>query len=802
MKNILKYSVLAALCLATVSLTGCKREELDTDQYAGSVALSAVAPNPVMRGGELRILGANLENVTEVRFAGGISVTDFTVTTPGPHGELRVLVPLEGPEVGPVSIVAKDGTVLNSFADLSFTEPIELASFSPETALSGDVITIRGEYLNDVKEVIFGGGVYVTAFVSQSRHELQVVVPSNAVTGYVIVGDVNEVEDPNTIPNQIYSATELVIGDPTVTVASKAVYKSGDVITVTGAHLDMIETLNLNGANDVAFTVAEDGNSLTFTLPANATDGEITLVSYAGKSFSAGEIETVTVADLGIASLAEDGRYKAGCTVEITGSDLDLVSKVDFANASASFYLDGGKLYATLPAEAKDGAVTVTLESGKQAFTPAIEVVKPVVTGVSATAAVAGKDMVTVSGTDLDLVTEVKIGDKVQTFIPCEYSLESGEALVVSIPAAAYTGVITVVAANGYESTTDTIEITYDEVISVIFDAPSFALGREISITGANLLKVESVAIKGNKVVQYTVREDNAMSFGIPDGVGPGVYRLEFTLLDGTQLTWPVPFEITASYTETFIWQGSRETGDYANNLELGGEDDWVNAGIAVGDVVRVYFTPANPAEWSMQLFTGHWTGMSMLFPDLADPNQFNQDRNPDAADTGYVAFEVTQEIYDLFTEKQWWGSALIVQGKNLTVTGVSLIKFTAVETIVWEGPSGHTGDYTANQELGGEDDWVNAELWEGAEVRIYFTPDDWDDWSIQVFDGHWNNMGYVTPNGAQWNNENTPDAKEKGYVSFKAEGDAFTALTTKAWWGYALILQGKNLVFNKIAFI
>ena len=386
MKNVLKYAAIAALCLSAVSLTGCKHEEYDTDQYAGAVALSAVAPNPVMRGGELRILGTNLENVSEVRFAGGVTVTDFNVTKSGDHGELRVMVPLEGPVVGKVSIVTKDGTVLESFADLEFTEPIEVDSFAPAEVLSGDVVTVKGEYLNNVQEVILGG-VYITEFVSKDRHELKFVVPYDAVTGFVIVGDVNEIADPNTIPNQIYSATELVVGDPTVHEAAKATYKSGEVITVTGAHLDMIQKVDLVGASDVEFNVAEDGKSLSFTLPASATDGGITLTSFAGKTFSAGEIETVTVADLAIKSLAEDGRYKAGCQVEITGADLDLVSQVDFVNASASFYLDGDKIIATLPATAQDGSVTVTLESGKQAYTPEIEVVKPVATGTDKTEA-------------------------------------------------------------------------------------------------------------------------------------------------------------------------------------------------------------------------------------------------------------------------------------------------------------------------------------------------------------------------------------------------------------------------------
>ncbi len=802
MKNVLKYAAIAALCLSAVSLTGCKHEEYDTDQYAGAVALSAVAPNPVMRGGELRILGTNLENVSEVRFAGGVTVTDFTVTKSGDHGEMRVMVPLEGPIVGKVAIVTKDGTVLESFADLEFTEPIEVDSFAPAEVLSGDVVTVRGEYLNNVQEVILGG-VYVTEFLSKDRHELKFVVPSNAVTGYIIVGDVNEMVDPNTIPNQIYSATELIVGDPTVNEAAKATYKSGEVITVTGAHLDMIEKVDLAGAANVDFSVAEGGKSLSFTLPASASDGPITLTSFAGKAFSAGEIETVTVADLAIKSLAEDGRYKADCEVEITGSDLDLVSKVDFVNAQAAFHIEGGKIIATVPTAAKDGSVTVTLESGKQAFTPEIEVVKPVVSGVDKSEAVAGKDEVVVSGADLDLVTSVTIGDKDHTLVPCEFSVQSPETVIVTIPSAAYTGVITLTAESGYAAVTEPIGIEYDEAVSISFDKPSYALGKKITLVGSNLLKIEQIFIKGKKVTDYQLREDGAMSFSLPDELtSPGIYRLDLVLTDGSNLTWPAPFEVTAPFTETFIWEGIRETGDYANNLELGGEDDWVNAGLAVGDIVHVYFQAADPADWSMQLFTGHWAGMSMLFPGMDNPNQFNQDRTPDAVSNGYIAFEVTEEIYNLFTEKQWWGSALIVQGKFLTVTGLSFLHFGLTETVVWEGPSAHTGDYDLNQELGGEDDWVNAGLYEGAEVRIYFTPDDWSDWSIQIFDGHWNGMGYVTPNGSQWNMDNAADAASKGYVSFIAEGNAYKALTTKAWWGYALILQGKNLVFDKIVYL
>ncbi len=802
MKNILKYSALAALLISLAALSGCRKEVLSTDQFGDGVTLASFAPNPAMRGGEFHIYGSNLQDVAEVRLGGGVTVTDYTVVKSGRQAEITVKIPLEGPEPGAVSVVDKAGNVYSSLTSMTFTEAMEIDSFSPAEALSGDVITIKGEYLNVVREVIFGGDIAVTEFESQSRHELKVVLPPEAVTGLIRIGDINEIADQTTIPNIVYSATELTVGDPTVTKAGKATYKAGDEITVEGEHLDMIAEVNLEGASLVEFSYSEDATSIVFELPASATDGEIVLVSYAGKEFIAGEIETVSVADLEIVSLAEDGRYKAGSEVEISGSDLDLVSKLEFTGAEAPFFLDEGKIYAEIPATAKDGAVTLTLGSGKQARTAAIEVVKPVISAISANAVVAGKDEVEVSGLDLDLVTEVKIGDEVQGFVTCEFVCESAEKLIVSIAREAYDGPLTAVAANGYVSASETIEVSYDEAVSIVFDNPPFSLGKLISITGSNLLKIESITIKDKKVLDYASRSDDAMSFGIPDDLGPGVYRLGLTLVSGESFIWPVPFEITASYTETYIWQGSEDLSGWGNSPYLGAPNAFQDAGIAEGDVIRVYFTAYND-WWQFKNLAGHWDELSI--EELDGGSTVNTD-NFDTS-SGYFAFNVTADILAKLTDQDTgWGGAYQCQGEGVIITGVSLIKYGATETVVWEG-SEYTGDnYENNLQIGTEDDWVNAGLTQGSEIRIYFTTTDAENWQIQLFDGHWNSLGpdLNMPGGSdnQFNAENSPEAVGNGCISFEANSGIYSKFTTKAWWGSAIIVQGKLVTITKISFI
>jgi hypothetical protein len=690
MKKILKYSLLAVLGFVLAANTGCKKSELDTNQFNG-FSLAAVAPNPVMRGGELSLVGAGLENVSEVQFAGNVTITDITVVAKGAQSEIRVMVPLEGPEVGKVTVVAKDGRKASTRFDLTYTEPIVIESFTPTVALSGDVLTFKGEYLNDVKTVIFGGDVMVTEFKNQSRHELKVAVPATALTGPVILSDVDEITDQSTIPNHIYTAEDLVIGEPVVrSFPAAKTAKAGDVINVTGEHLDMIETVDLPNAEGIVFEVNELGTLLNFTMPAKARSGELVVTTYDGDVIEVGEIDAVVVDFLSIKTLAEDKRFKAGCETEITGTDLDLVTEVSFPNADLvvwDYDKETGSIFATLPADARDGVVTVTLESGVQFSTDAIEVVKPeILAWEHFDTYVAGETVVTVDGTDLDLVDTVLMGDDKQGYFECyhDYDAENG-TVKVTIPEEAYTSPIIFISAADYITQTDPLEVSYKLPVSITFDAPSFALGKKISLTGEHLLKIEQVYIKGKKVTSFDVRTDNAMVFAMPEEItSPGVCRLELVLTDGSKLTWPVPFEITAPYTETFIWEGSQIINGWSGVTFGDNRFIWSELGIKEGDVVKLYFTAPETGWWDLQLVNGHWGNLSI--DELGGGNEIKQDAGfPGGAQT--FSFNVTASVLASLTEDVGWGGAFIINGDgNVEVTGISLIQFGAVGETIWEG--------------------------------------------------------------------------------------------------------------------
>ena len=801
MKNIFRFSALLAIC-SLFSLTGCT-EELSTDQFDDdAVVFSAFAPNPLVRGAELRIMGSNLDKIAQVQIPGADPITEIEVVSTGRISEIRVVTPANGAEdasiTGPVVIIDKSGNTYKSKTDIEFTEGIVLESFSPATAMPGDEITVKGDYLYNVQQIVLNNDVYVTGdqITAKSRRELKFIVPSAAVTGPVTIGDVDEHNNPDgLIPNNIPSEGILTIGDPTVKSADRGMLKAGAEITVQGEYLDMIAKAAFRvttpaaeeGAEptvadtEVDFTLAEDHKSVKVALPATVVEGEIVLTSFAGKEFKAGAYTTVVPTEVAIAA---ETRYKAGLSAVVTGKDLDLVTKADLAGTALEYTYAEKKIAFTIPATAVDGVVTLTLANGKTVATEAIELVKPVVSAISPLELYAGDEPVVVTGEDLDLVVSATLGGKAEEI----EAAEDGSSVNVATTVSSVSGKVTLALANGIViEPTDEIKVNYHSLV-IVNEMPAMQhIGQEVVLKGSNFSLVENIFIGDEKVTQYSLRTDEEVRFLMP-WMKVGMYNVQFNLFSGDVETLATQIEVGLELDIKTIWEGSMYISwSGMSDLSWGGYD-WST--VKPGTVLTAYFE-LDPSfdYWQVRFGNGSWSSIPS--------GMAAGDNIPMTAGATYYSLTLTaDDIKALVNE-----GGLVMTGTNYTLTKLILTSEISQEVTVWEGEA-DPQSYAVNLELGPDDNagWRDNGLYLGAKVRLYFNMVDDSDWSIQVFNAHWTGITFPDPVGGQFNGKNTDPSS--GYVEFVADEIIHPLLMEQSGWGKSLILQGRGIIFTKIAFI
>ncbi len=673
MKRIINFAIIAAAAL--LAFAGCVKEQgYDTDQYGSAPTLSAFAPNPVFRGGELTFLGSNLEQVTSVKVPGVDEITAITVEATGRKSRIKITLPNSTEEVGVVKLTCKDGTVLTTLTELTYTEPIVFSSFSPASAMPGDVITIKGDYMNLVREVIFESGVIVAGegILSQDRYTLTCKVPANAVSGRLIVGDSDELADPDKVANKVYSEKELAIGDPTVSDLKLEYATPGMPVTIEGAYLQMIESVVFAGGVTVTdFTVSADGKTLTVALPTAAQSGEVSVVSFAGKSFTAGTIETVKPSGLSTAP----SPVKAGDVLTVSGSDLGVVSTVTLPGAGdVDFTYAEGAISFTMPAKASEGNVTLTSANG-DAVEVAYTLVHPTVTEVAPVALMAG-DSITVSGTDLDLITGVTLGGKEESF-----RFEDG-SLIVRTGDTSVSGKLVLKLANGETvEPGEEITLSYESLIIVSSMPEKAHIGETVTLKGERFLMLENIFIGDEKVTLYTVRNDNEISFIMPWN-SIGQYPVKFQLLNGDEETCPQQIEVLLEVKYYVPWEGSTQItwSDGGRILIPAAAFDEIKPGARL----RFYYTQVDQQWDQAQVNYGDWSGIN--FTETADgATAFNTTLVPtdvygwfpDGILDRCTKVILTQEIIDNILAKHGncedVDCGIIIQGSGLTFTAVTL---------------------------------------------------------------------------------------------------------------------------------
>lgn len=797
MNKIFKLAALLTACLMTFA---CAPEELSTDQYPDdAVSFAAFAPNPVARGGALRIVGSNLQRIAEVQIPGINPITDIEIVKEGHESEIRVIIPVDGPEVGKVTIVDLCGNEHVSLADITYSEPIIFDDFTPKDAMPGDVITIKGDYMNNIRAIQFAGGAVVTEFPEQSRYQMKVVVPSEAITGKIIIADVDENNNPDgLIPNLFYSEENLVIGEPDVKAADRGVLKVGNQVTVTGEYLNMIKSVNFGGV-DADFTVAEDGKSLTVALPATAVDGELVLVSFAGTEHNAGAYTTLVPSEI---KIAPETRYKAGLNAVVTGKDLDLVTGASLAGTALEYVYADGAITFPIPATAVDGAVTLTLANGKTVDTEAIELVKPVITAVAPLELYAGDEPVIVSGEDLDLVVSATLGGKPAEF---KYDETTGQ-IEVATDATSVSGKVAFTLANAVVvESAEEVTMNYHSLVIVKSMPAAEHIGAKVTLTGANFMLVENIYVGDAKVQTYYSRTDEEVSFVMPYNK-VGTYNIYFDLLNGDREMVATPIEVLLEISYITGWEGNTTItwSDGGRVYVPAAKFDGVKAGAKI----RFYYTQKDQTWAQAQINYGDWSGL--VFPELSGNTLVPTDIYgwfSDGILDRCTEFTLTKEILDNIQAKK--GDAegqknvgIIIQGSDLTFTKVEILQEISQEKTIWEGEADPQG-YAVNLELGGADnsDWRNANLQVGQTIKIYFNLTDPSAWSIQAFDAHWGGqLKFSDAVGTQFNQGNWDGSL--GYVSFVVDEAIQAALTSSAGWGASFILQGSGLIYTMITLL
>ena len=622
--------MLFAAVLSGLSLTACSEDELDTNQYNKSgVNILAFGPMPITRGETMRLTGTKLDKVKEVLFPEGnqkltASKTyikgDFTLSS---AKEMTVTIPdLCVP--GKLRLVTAENDTIVSASNITFVEEIKVEGIAPLTVHAGDIVTITGEYVWNVAEVVFSAGVKVEAedFVKNTRKEIQVVVPKAAISGEVTCNDGSEGAEP------ILVTSNLTVDLASVTSLSNPTPDFNDQITIFGENLDLVEKIDFPSVADVKFQTAQDGKSITVTVPETATSGAIVLTSASGLTTSIDVTLPLVAYEAGSINPAKN--LKAGDKVTFKGENLNRVVMMklpgDIILEQGQFTQSTNSISFIVPEDMGDGKITLVQHDNWSVETDRI-----------AMYAEAGPVKVLWKGKAAlgwDGPGQIYLGD------------DGGASLIDA-------------GAKAGDKLRIALEPISDGWCAQIWEGH---WGYQI-----DEIKAENYDLKGEGgYYTITLNDENLKTFTTAQGWG-GI------VLAQGQECYVTELALVQKSDEKVLWSGELVADDWANQpyaLSDAGQE-LKDAEAKVGQKVCFYLTPLD-SDWKLEILEGHWGPSYSAWCAVGSDTEGGKFEETSLAD-GYVTITLTQAMLDAAYTQQWWGGVFVLNGDNVKCTKITL---------------------------------------------------------------------------------------------------------------------------------
>lgn len=755
-------------------VTSCDDDDdYDTNQFSnGGVSLTA-ASLQVTRGAFMTFKGTNLNRVSSVEFPGGVSSTPEVVD----QYTIKALVP-EGAEVGTVKLIYDGGELETK--QIAFTEPITFEEFAPAEVKAGDVLTVKGTYLTYIDFVKFATGENVEV-KNDNRTELKVTVPVDASTGKFELGYYS-VDGQDTVETLLQSAEVLTVAGPENVKITTPTVKAGEKVVFTGSLLRLVNTVKFAGAEAVSAGVADptkDVESLSVALPAEAQDGEVTLVLRSGLEVSAGQLKTVVPT---AAIKDKKASYGIGDVVVIEGENLDLITNGFFAGTTAAdttaagesiFEAKDGNILLTVTAAAKSGDITLGLANGSTITVAGFETSKPVFTFPTSATPL---DVLNVESTLASRVSKVTFGG-----VEASASVSKAvDGFSVQVPLEAESGKVVVIMDNGEEVVIDNFTVNAYTFCAVkAFDAEQTTIGDLLKCTVKNAQSLTAVKLNG-KETGYILNGDLLF---VNVGQTPGNQRMVL-----------VSDETEVEYVVKVVGKGLVETIVYDTPIEVAG---WGGVNLPVkfpvplpsGALVRIRVAQANS---ELQVMDGYWgMGANWAITDDAKKNTIKV--SADALSAGYVDLDLS--VFHDENDNPWWDGSMMFNADGVIISSVGYVIDYSAPTAIWTGEFSNAG-WAGNQDLAwGGYDWSLVE----AGQTLYFSVQKveagkWACLSLR----HGNGWGALVDavNAEGKNQYDLGDDVDATTIEFTLTQAAIDDLVANG----GLVMTGDNLIITKVA--
>lgn len=691
---------------------------------------------------------------------------------------------------------------------------ISLEVFGPCPVARGGELRFIGSGMDQINSVSIPGCDDITDIKVVSGSEIRVTVPQTAIPGKVVLNHAN---------GKITTLTDITFLEP-ISFAEENTFtpakvKPGQEVTINGEYLNLMKEVCFSfveGLDSANVYAAEEGAFIEHTrkaikviVPDNAVTGPV------GISDAVAEIPNLIWSDLelevilpAVAAAIDITGAKPGDLITITGTDLDLVRKVEMPKGDeVEFTLtEDGKITFNLPENASDGAVVMIPGSGVKVAVANIGMVVPTDMTHNCGAGLRAGEELVIKGVNMDMVVSMIFPGMEEAVEPTSVSATE---VKVNVPDAAWSGDMTLKLKS---DATVTLPIVIAHPENVAFAPSPVPGGAELTISGKNLDLIATVVFEGGATVEAKDATSTELKIKVPFTAATGMVK--FTLLSGEtveagELTvdlptvayvveWPSEEEEVKAgdIMKVKIANADKLTAVKVNGQEsqyiINGEYLYINLPMNAGkgtkitlmsgeesfdgtfDVIpathveNVIFDKMIDLSWSgdegvnkfrlyKEDFENVPAGAKLIF--YIKPGENAQIQVNDAnwtaitmltpgSDATTAELVLTDEIMNtmLTTEDGWSTTALIIQGQNCVVNKVSLSWENSLETVAFEGPVLLTW---SDDGRFGIDMQYFKDAKPGSKMKLYITQNGWG--QAQLNDGAWANDAMFFPevNGA-----------------------------------------------------